>query len=89
MEQVVHQMGAAEAAGPLPGGTRTEREVGRKVEIGNEAQRVAGRVGYVFIEAGVAPEEKVDAVVERRSEGAHHAEADDFRKRTVHVSVVW
>ena len=86
MEQIVYQMGAAEASGPPPRRARAEGEIGGEIEVGYEAEHVACRVGHVFVERGISPQGIVDAVVERGGEASDQGEAEKFDEGAAHGS---
>lgn len=73
VQPVVHGMCAAETSCPLPRRTGTESEIGREIEIGYEADKIAHRISYIYINI-ILGQKVLQQVVDAIMKGSgHHA----------------
>ena len=73
MQQIVHEVGPAEAQSVLRRSLLLKREVGREVVVHQEAQHVADGIGHVYLYPVL--QYPVDGIVDGSRCGAHDAES--------------
>ena len=75
MQKVVEQMNPAETERFSPWRFFTERKVGGKIEIGDEAEGIAKGVGYIDIDELL--QQKIESILQG---GCKHANKDQTKK---------
>ena len=78
MQKVVEQMSPAETERFSPRRFFTERKVGGKIEIGDEAEGIAKGVGYIDIDELL--QQKIDSIVQGGCKNAYQDKTYKFRE---------